>query len=156
MHRLCWVLLLATLAAPCMARDAAPATADPALERRVTAIADELRCLVCQNQTITDSHAPLAIDLKNQIREKLGAGMSEAAIMEYMVARYGDFVLYRPPLKTTTSLLWFGPFVLLAAAFAFLFFYLKRRSRSQQGDAPLDDAEREQVRQILDSEANTK
>jgi cytochrome c-type biogenesis protein CcmH len=94
----------------------APALADdPALETRVQRLAEELRCLVCQNQTIADSHAGLAIDLKNQIREQLRAGRSDAEILDYMVERYGDFVLYRPPVKATTLLLWAGPFLLLAA-----------------------------------------
>ena len=83
------------------------------MEKRVTALATELRCLVCQNQTLADSNAPLAVDLRNQIREQLKSGKSERDVMEYMVARYGDFVLYRPPLKATTIALWAGPFVFL-------------------------------------------
>jgi len=79
-------------------------------KKRVMAVSAELRCLVCQNQTIADSHADLAIDLKNQVREKLRQGMSEQEIVDYMVKRYGDFVLYRPLVKSTTWLLWFGPF----------------------------------------------
>ena len=84
---------------------------DHEMEKRVTALATELRCLVCQNQTLADSNAPLAVDLRNQIREQLKSGKSERDVMEYMVARYGDFVLYRPPLKATTIALWAGPFV---------------------------------------------
>ena len=87
---------------------------DPGLERRVTSLAHELRCLVCQNQTIADSNAPLAQDLRNQIREQLKAGKSERDVIDFMVARYGDFVLYRPPFKAATVALWAGPFVLLA------------------------------------------
>ena len=79
------------------------------------ALSAELRCLVCQNQTIADSNAELAIDLKNQVREKLGQGMSDKDVIDYMVQRYGDFVLYRPPVRGTTWLLWFGPFLLLVA-----------------------------------------
>src|SRR3989449_8358080 len=86
---------------------------DARLERRVTALAHELRCLVCQNQTLADSNAPLAVDLRNQIREQLKAGKTERDVVEFMVARYGDFVLYRPPFKATTAALWLGPFVLL-------------------------------------------
>src|SRR5688500_13832139 len=98
-------LMLVTHAAP--AGEAAAVTEDPALEKRVTALAEELRCLVCQNQSLADSNADLAIDLKNQVREKLKQGMSEKQIVAYMVERYGDFVLYRPPVKASTFLLWF-------------------------------------------------
>ena len=100
---------------------------DAGLERRVTNLAHELRCLVCQNQTIADSNAPLAVDLRNQIREQLTAGKSEREVVDFMVARYGDFVLYRPPFKATTLLLWAGPFVFLIAGFYFLLRFLRRR-----------------------------
>src|SRR5947207_8496933 len=83
---------------------------DPPLERRVANLAHELRCLVCQNQTIADSNAPLAVDLRNQIREQMAGGKSDRDIVDFMVQRYGDFVLYRPPLKATTIVLWGGPF----------------------------------------------
>jgi cytochrome c-type biogenesis protein CcmH len=99
--------------------------AEAALEKHVMAISEELRCLVCQNQTIADSHADLAIDLRNQVREKLVLGMSDRDVIEFMVQRYGDFVLYRPPVKSTTWLLWFGPFLLLAAGLALLFAKLR-------------------------------
>jgi cytochrome c-type biogenesis protein CcmH len=105
---------------------------------------------VCQNQTIADSHADLAIDLKNQIREKLKAGMSEAQILEFMVARYGDFVRYRPPVKATTVPLWFGPFALLIAALAGMFYYILRRRRAT-APQPLSDAEQARVQALLDS-----
>lgn len=88
-------------------------TPDPALDKRVQAIAAELRCLVCQNQTIADSHAELAQDLRRQVREMLQQGKSEREILDYMTARYGDFVLYRPPWKASTLLLWLGPVLLL-------------------------------------------
>ena len=103
------------------------AAQDPALERRVTNLAHELRCLVCQNQTIAESNAPLAVDLRNQIREQLTRGKSEREVVDFMVARYGDFVLYRPPLKGTTLLLWAGPFVFLIAGFYFLLRFIRRR-----------------------------
>jgi len=103
---------------------------DPALERRVTNLAHEMRCLVCQNQTIAESNAPLAVDLRNQIREQLAAGKSERDVVDFMVARYGDFVLYRPPLNGTTLLLWTGPFVFLIAGFYFLLRFLRRRQVS--------------------------
>src|SRR5919106_2786567 len=101
-----FVLLLAFCAAAWGAED-------PMLEKRVAALADELRCLVCQNQTLADSNAPLAVDLRNQIREQLAKGASERDVVDFMVARYGDFVLYRPPFKASTIALWFGPFIFL-------------------------------------------
>jgi cytochrome c-type biogenesis protein CcmH len=93
------------------------------------AMAAELRCLVCQNQTIADSHAGLAEDLRQQIREMLAKGMTERQIMDYMTERYGDFVLYRPPFKASTALLWVGPGVLMAGALLTLFVVLRRRQK---------------------------
>src|SRR5207249_7462055 len=108
-------LLLAATVPWVYAKEAAPAAADPALEQRVMTLASELRCLVCQNQTIADSNAPLAEDLRNQVREKMRGGASDSEIVDYMVARHGDFVLYRPPLTLTTALLWFARLLLLPA-----------------------------------------
>lgn len=125
-------LLLGTLcfaSSSVHAADAPSAATDPGLERKVMAIAEELRCLVCQNQTIADSHAELAVDLKNQVREMLLKGMTETQIKDYMVQRYGDFVLYRPPVRTSTWLLWIGPFLLLLGALIFLIFKLRARNR---------------------------
>ena len=150
MRKLLALLFGLMLAGSVLAREAPPAVPDPALEKRTMALAEELRCLVCQNQTIADSHAELAIDLKNQIREKLKAGMSEDQILEFMVARYGDFVLYRPPVKATTVPLWFGPFALLFAGLAGLFYYLLRRRRSA-APQPLNEAEQARVQALLDS-----
>ena len=114
------------------ANEAAPASADPALEARMMRISSELRCLVCQNQTIADSHAGLAVDLRQQVREMLQKGQSEQEIIAYMTARYGDFVLYRPPFKATTALLWIGPGVMVVAGLAILVIVLRRRSRMPQ------------------------
>lgn len=111
------------------AGEAAPASADPVLEARVMKLAAELRCLVCQNQTIAESHADLAVDLRNQVRDMLRAGRSEAEIKAFMTDRYGDFVLYRPPLKSSTALLWFGPALLMAIGLAVLLTVLHRRRR---------------------------
>src|SRR6187551_2017125 len=108
------VLFAAPLGAAAAAKEALPEAADPALEARMTRITAELRCLVCQNQTIADSNAGLAVDLRRETREMLRQGKSDAEIIAYMTARYGDFVLYRPPLKATTALLWFGPAAMLA------------------------------------------
>ena len=123
-------------------------SADPALEARMMVIAEELRCLVCQNETIAASHADLAIDLKNQIRLKLTQGQSQKQILDFMVERYGDFVLYRPPLKTTTVLLWSGPFILLAIAVLMLVLNVRRRRRSAQ-PAALSDADIAKARELL-------
>ena len=111
------------------ANEAAPASADPALEARMMAISSELRCLVCQNQTIADSHAELAVDLRAQVREMLQAGKTNAQITDYMTARYGDFVLYRPPFKAITALLWIGPAAMVLIGLGALFVVLRRRSR---------------------------
>ncbi len=127
--RLCLSCLLALFALGAQAGEAAPAAEDPALEKRVMAISAELRCLVCQNQTIADSHAELAVDLRNQVRDMLRKGQSQDEIVAYMTARYGDFVLYRPPLKQSTALLWFGPAALLLGALVTLVVALRRRSR---------------------------
>jgi cytochrome c-type biogenesis protein CcmH len=107
---------------------------DAATETRLKDLAEELRCLVCQNQTIADSHAPLALDLRNQIRTQIGQGRTDAQIRDYMVERYGDFVLYRPPLRATTVLLWGGPFLLLLAG-AGVFALMVRRRREPPGAA---------------------
>ena len=120
-------LLLLVASAWVSAKEAPPVAQDPALERRVMALSNELRCLVCQNQTIADSSAPLAEDLRNQVREKIRQGATDSQIIDFMVERYGDFVLYRPPFKAATFLLWFGPLLLLAAGAAVLLRRLRRR-----------------------------
>jgi cytochrome c-type biogenesis protein CcmH len=122
-------LLLASAFSPASASEALPASADPVLEAKVLKIAAELRCLVCQNQTIADSNADLAVDLRGQVREMLKRGEGEDKILEYMTARYGDFVLYRPPVKSTTALLWYGPAALLALAVGGFLLVLRRRSK---------------------------
>ncbi len=128
--RRCIALALAGLVAVgAAAREAQPQAADPVLEARMLRIAAELRCLVCQNQTIADSDASLAVDLRRETRAMLKQGKSDREVIDYMTARYGDFVLYRPPLKATTALLWFGPAVLLLGGGAVLILVLRRRSR---------------------------
>src|SRR5438128_4423988 len=118
-----------------------------ALEKRVTTLAHELRCLVCQNQTLADSNAPLAVDLRNQIREQLKAGKTERDVVDFMVARYGDFVLYRPPFKATTVALWLGPFVLLALGAWILYHRLARR---RPAEGALSEADRAQAAKLLE------
>jgi len=136
------------------AADSTPAADDPQLDERVMALAENLRCLVCQNQTIADSPAELALDLKKQIREKMKQGMSDRDIIDYMVARYGDFVLYRPPLKGTTILLWFGPLLFLAAGLAALFYRLVRRRKNVGTE--LSDADRARAAALLKSEGDAE
>jgi len=124
---LSWSVLWAVPATA--ATEAQPAAQNPELEARMMDVAAELRCLVCQNQTIADSHAELAQDLRQQIREMLAKGMTEEQIRRYMTDRYGDFVLYKPPFKTSTALLWLGPGLLMAVAIGTLFVVLRRRQR---------------------------
>lgn len=123
------------------------AAEDPSLDRRVAELAHELRCLVCQNQTIADSNAPLAIDLRNQIREQLAAGKSERDVVDFMVARYGDFVLYRPPFKAATLALWLGPFLLLALG-AWIFY--RRVARRRTAGPQLSAAQHARAAKLLE------
>lgn len=148
-------LLLVTLllaAAPARAKEAVEVAANPALEARVMVMAAELRCLVCQNQTIADSHADLAVDLRKQIREMMSKGQSDAQIRDYMTARYGDFVLYKPPFKPTTVLLWAGPPLLLVGALLALFLMLRARQRASPDafdpDTPDEPAEGPEARHV--------
>jgi cytochrome c-type biogenesis protein CcmH len=129
------------------AAEAPPAADDPALESRMMQLASQLRCLVCQNETIADSTADLASDLRNQIRVQMKRGETNQEIIDYMVARYGDFVLYKPPLKTTTLLLWAGPFVLLVVGLAALFYRLSRRPSAPPPQ--LTEAERARAAALL-------
>ena len=140
-----WLVLASSLSA--FAGEAKPVADDPALEQRVVDVASELRCLVCQNQTLADSNAPLAVDLRDQIREQMRQGASERAVVDYMVARYGDFVLYRPPLKASTVLLWGGPLLLAIAGLAALFVSLARRRRAARSE--LSDEERARAQRLL-------
>ena len=140
------------------AADAPPASDDPVLEKRVMAISEELRCLVCQNQTIADSHAELAIDLRNQVREMLKKGLSEKEIRTYMVERYGDFVLYRPPVKASTWVLWLGPFLLLVVGLAFLLFKFRQRAKQTlaKGVDPLSGREHQRVHELLGTDTESR
>ena len=153
MRKLFFGCLLALLTALALANEAKPVAANPALEKRVMAIAEELRCLVCQNETIAASTAPLAVDLKKQVREMLEQGLSDKDILGYMVQRYGDFVLYRPPVKVTTWLLWFGPFVLLIGGLVILGLKLSRRRT--QPDA-LPESEMQRAAELLRASPDVK
>jgi cytochrome c-type biogenesis protein CcmH/NrfF len=133
----------------------AQAALDPAQEERFARIAAELRCLVCQNQSIADSNADLAVDLRQQIREQIAAGRSDAEIKTYMSERYGDFVLYRPPFKATTWLLWVGPLLLLAGGTAVLIAHLRSRRRSAEVPQ-LSAEERAKVAALLRDEESRR
>ncbi len=124
---------------------------DPALEARARQLSLELRCLVCQNQSIDDSNAPLARDLRLLVRERLTAGDDDAAIRSYLVARYGDFVLLKPPFDSRTFLLWFGPFAVLAAGATAVWLSARRR-RAAPAAAPLSEAERKALEELVGSD----
>ncbi|MGI9168033.1 MAG: cytochrome c-type biogenesis protein [Pyrinomonadaceae bacterium] len=141
-------LLLCSLFFSVVAQQARPVADDPELEKRVLNLSKELRCLVCQNETLADSRADLAIDLRNEVREQMKAGKSDKEIIAFLTARYGDFVLYRPPVRPTTYLLWFGPFALLVAGLAVLYRYVKTR-RTLISEQPLSPDERRRAEEIL-------
>lgn len=144
-----WVMLIILcVSGSAWAGEARPLTDDPVAEARLKHLAVELRCLVCQNQTLADSSAPLAEDLRREVREMIAKNMSDPEIIEFLVSRYGDFVLYRPPLKATTTLLWVGPFVLMAIGVTALVMTLRRRSRTVT-EVSVTDEEHRRVEQLL-------
>lgn len=145
-----WLMLLLLVVASLslQAREAAPLAPDEATEKRLVAISSELRCLVCQNESLSGSHAELANDLRREIRTLIQAGKSDSEIMEFMVSRYGDFVRYRPPLKASTVLLWFGPALFLVGGLAALVLYLRRRNRAIT-NTPLSAKEQHQADRLL-------
>ena len=152
MKQLCALLALFALMLPTLANEALPMAEDPVLEARLVRLSDDLRCLVSQNESLSGSHADLAKDLRREIRSLIKAGKSDAEILDFMVARYGDFVLYRPPVKPTTWLLWGGPFVLLIAAVVGLLGLVRRRAKAMAetaGAAPLSEADRHRVDTLL-------
>jgi cytochrome c-type biogenesis protein CcmH len=124
-----WIAaLLLCVSASAFGQSSEVASPDPRVEERLKVLAQELRCLVCQNQTIADSNAPLALDLRNQIREQVAQGRSDDQIRDYMVQRYGDFVLYRPPMRATTVLLWLGPLALILLGAGIFIAIVRRRA----------------------------
>lgn len=128
---------------------ASPLTDDPALEKRVMALSHRLRCLVCQNESIAESHAPIALDLRQQIREQLRAGKTEQQVTDFLVARYGDFVLFRPPVQRNTLLLWFAPLILVLAGIGGLLYTLRRRAVAHP--PALTEEEHQRAARLLDS-----
>ena len=153
MTRSLLVLLLLGIVAPfAIAREAQPTGDDPAVEQRLHKLSQELRCLVCQNETLADSRADLAEDLRREIREQIKAGKSDKEIITYLTNRYGKFILYNPPVDPTTYLLWFGPFVLLLGGLFFLFRYVKQRS-GLIAESPLSLEERSRAEALLTSDS---
>jgi len=144
------ILLIPSLA---VAEEARPLADNPQIEARLKTLAVELRCLVCQNQTLADSNAPLAEDLRREVREMIAKDMSDREIIDFLVQRYGDFVLYRPPWKASTTLLWLGPFLLLIAGATALVLALRRRQKKLV-DVTLSEAEHNRVAQLLSEGAN--
>jgi cytochrome c-type biogenesis protein CcmH len=142
------LLLLLSFASMAIAQEAKPMAEDPELEKRVLKLSQELRCLVCQNETLADSRADLAVDLRNQVREQMRAGKSDKEIIAFLTERYGDFVLYNPPVKPSTYLLWFGPFLLLLGGLAFLYRYVRQR-RALIVEQPLSADERRRAEDLL-------
>jgi cytochrome c-type biogenesis protein CcmH len=149
MIRLLPILLVIACFAPFVtAKDAQPMGEDPAVEQRLAKLSHELRCLVCQNETLADSRADLAEDLRREIRDQIKAGKSDKEILEFLTARYGQFILYRPQVTPATYLLWFGPFVLLLGGLLVLFGYIKKR-RDALTEQPLSDDERRRAEELL-------
>jgi cytochrome c-type biogenesis protein CcmH len=148
MIRILTVLIMLAVSLAAVAKEAAPLAEDPVVEQRLIKLAEDLRCLVCQNESLAASRADLAEDLRREIRGLIREGKSDKEIVDYLVARYGDFVLYRPPLKTSTYLLWGGPFLLLAGGASGLFVYLRRR-RTRVEEKPLSEADHKRAAKLL-------
>lgn len=142
------VLAALCLAQPVMAKEAAPLAEDPAVEKRMIEISEELRCLVCQNESLAGSQADLAKDLREEVRGLIKSGKSDAEVKDFLVSRYGDFVLYRPQVKPITYALWAGPFVLLLIGIVVLVGFLRKRS-TQVDEQPLSDADRKRAEALL-------
>lgn len=132
-------------------REAASLAENPEVERRLNAISEELRCLVCQNESIAGSRAELAVDLRREIRTMISQGKTDNEIRDFMVERYGDFVLYRPPVKASTLFLWVGPFVLLIVGFVAMLMVLRRR-RSEVVAAVLSEEDQRRAEALLKGE----
>ena len=134
-----------------LAKEALPMAQDPVLEKRLIHISEELRCLVCQNESLASSRAELANDLREEVRKLIAQNQSDQQIKDYLVTRYGDFVLYRPQVKPLTWVLWFGPFLLLVVAVWGMFSYVRQRQAAQTSVAALSDADRHKAQAILNS-----
>ena len=147
------ILLFCLLPTFSYAGEAKDLAADPVLEKRMIGLAERLRCLVCQNESLASSHAELAEDLRREVREQMSQGKSDQEIIDYLVARYGDFVLYEPPVKSYTLLLWFGPFALLLGGVGVLLFQLRKRRQLIQ-DTELSPEAQQRAASLLKEEDN--
>lgn len=136
-----FVLVLRLVTLPAIANEAAPLADDPVVEQRLLSIAEEVRCLVCQNESLAGSRADLAQDLRREIRSLIKQGKTDKEVMDFLVSRYGDYVRYRPPVKPTTWLLWGGPFLLLAAGLAGLVLFVRRRRNTSAALSPEEQRE---------------
>ena len=145
----CWLLLSGL--APLQAKEAVLSAEDPVLEKRLIHISEELRCMVCQNESLASSRAELANDLREEVRKLIREDRSDSQIKEYLVTRYGDFVLYKPEVKPLTWVLWFGPFLLLVLAILGMAYYLRQRQGAQTAQPALSDEDRRKVQEILKS-----
>ena len=143
------IFLMLFASSSLIAGEAEPVAEDPVVEAKVMDISEELRCLVCQNQTIADSDAPLAVDLRREVREMVKQGMDEEEVVSFMEERYGDFVRYRPAFKGSTLLLWIGPLLIFVIALSVLFYNLKRKRKSVDETTPLTEQERARVAELL-------
>lgn len=146
------ILLLSLLPVFAYAGEARDMAADPVLEKRMIGLAEKLRCLVCQNESLASSHAELAEDLRREVREQMAQGKNDKEIIDYLVSRYGDFVLYDPPMKSYTLLLWFGPFVLLLIGVGMLLYQLRKRRQTVAEPQLSDEAQKRAAALLNDQE----
>ena len=147
------ILLFCLLPTLSYAGEAKDLAEDPVLEKRMVGLAENLRCLVCQNESLASSHAELAEDLRREVREQMAQGKNDQEIIDYLVARYGDFVLYKPPVKSYTVLLWFGPFALLLIGAGVLVFQLRKRRQTVQ-ETELTPEAQQRAASLLNEEDN--
>ena len=147
------ILLVCLLPMLTYAGEAKDMAADPVLEKRMIGLAENLRCLVCQNESLASSHAELAEDLRREVREQMSKGKNDQEIIDYLVARYGDFVLYKPPVKSYTVLLWFGPFALLLIGVGMLLYQLRKRRQLVQ-ESELTPEAQQRAASLLNEEDN--
>lgn len=152
MKKIMAIALLSLLPIASWGGEAQDLAQDPAVEKRMVALAENLRCLVCQNESLASSHAELAEDLRKEVREMIKKKMTDQQITDYLVARYGDFVLYQPPMKSYTLLLWFGPFALLLIGAGVLFYQLRQRRKTVQETQLSADAQKRAAALLNDEE----
>jgi cytochrome c-type biogenesis protein CcmH len=150
LRALLFATLLALPALPAAAGEAQPVGEDPAIEQRMVKMAEDLRCLVCQNETLAGSHAELAEDLRREIREQMKLGKNDAQVIQYLTDRYGDFVLYKPPFRSYTLLLWLGPALFLGLGGVIWYFTLKRR-RNLEAAGQVSAADLDKAKRLLES-----